>query len=70
MIGGARQFLVHKPEDCMMNDEDDKEIDGVAEFLKSWPTSDVTNWPELEPAELSNKVDQSGCWTGSKSMPF
>ena len=53
-----------------MNDGDDREIAGVAEFFKSWPISDVKDWPESSPAELSNKVDRSGCWTGSKSKPF
>ncbi|KAF2630550.1 DAO-domain-containing protein [Macroventuria anomochaeta] len=75
MIGGARQLLVHRPKECMLNDEDDQEIAGVAEFFKSWPASDVTDWPGLSLAELSNKVDRSGCWTGietssADSFPF
>jgi hypothetical protein len=41
MVGGARPVTVHKPETCILNDEEDKQIDGVPEYLKSWPGRDI-----------------------------
>ncbi|KAK5130847.1 hypothetical protein LTR08_001619 [Meristemomyces frigidus] len=75
ILGGARQFLVHRPEDCFLNDEEDKQVAGVADFFKSWPASDVVSWPGLGPAELGKNVDEGGCWTGvdsssADSFPF
>ncbi|KZM21387.1 uncharacterized protein EKO05_0006148 [Ascochyta rabiei] len=64
IIGGARQLLVHKADDCVMNDEEDKHFNGVAEFFKSWPASDVKDWPDSSCAELGMEDDQGGCWSG------
>lgn len=49
-----------------MNDEEDKQIDGFAEFCQSWPTSDVQGWDGPDPAELARDVNDGGVWTGSK----
>ncbi|KAF1938601.1 DAO-domain-containing protein [Clathrospora elynae] len=67
IIGGARQLLVHRPEDCVLNDKEDEQIAGVPEFFRSWPASDLTAWPESSSTELSKEVDQGGCWTGVQS---
>jgi len=64
IIGGARQLIVHRPEDCVMNDEEDKHVAGVADFFKSWPASDVTAWPGSSCAELGKEDHEGGCWTG------
>ncbi|KAH8730277.1 FAD dependent oxidoreductase-domain-containing protein [Phaeosphaeriaceae sp. PMI808] len=67
IIGGARQLLVHKPDECLLNDDEDKQFAGAADFFKSWPASDVTAWPGSSCAELGEKDDEGGCWTGVQS---
>lgn len=64
IIGGARQLLVHTPDDCVLNDGEDQHISGVAEFFQSWPASDVAAWPLPNPAELGKEAGEGGCWTG------
>ncbi|CAG8099176.1 unnamed protein product [Penicillium olsonii] len=68
IIGGARSLLVHSPQDCYRNDEEDKQFDGVPEFFQSWPKSDIAEWPGSHPAELARNVDDGGCWSGIESM--
>ncbi|KAM3420079.1 hypothetical protein BST61_g3384 [Cercospora zeina] len=64
VFGGGRQFLVHKPEECLLNDEEDKQVPGFADFVKTWPASDVKDWPGPDPAELDRDADEGGVWTG------
>ncbi|EME45451.1 hypothetical protein DOTSEDRAFT_150512 [Dothistroma septosporum NZE10] len=75
ILGGARQFLVHRPEACFPNDEEDKQIEGIEEFFQSWPASDVAGWVGTGPAELARDIDDGGVWTGIEassidSFPF
>ena len=65
MIGGGRPYLAHRPEQCMLRDDDDSQMDGIAEFFKSWPARDVKGW-ETETPELERDVDEGGCWTGGE----
>ncbi|CAG8105122.1 unnamed protein product [Penicillium salamii] len=67
IIGGARSLLVHSPEKCYQNDEEDKQFDGAPEFFQSWPESDVAGWPGNQQAELARNVDDGGCWSGIES---
>jgi hypothetical protein len=67
MVGGARPVTVHKPETCILNDEEDKQIDGVPEYLKSWPGRDIKDWPGMSRAEFGRQDDQGGTWTGGES---
>lgn len=69
ILGGARPVTVHKPETCTMNDEENRQIDGVAEYFKSWPGSDVKSWPGSSRAEFGKPDDEGGCWTGGKTFP-
>lgn len=66
---------MHRPDDCFLNDEEDKQIPGVAEFFQSWPSSDVAGWPKRSPPQLARDVNEGGCWTGIEtssidSFPF
>lgn len=75
IFGGGRQFLVHQPEACFLNDEEDQQVEGFADFCQTWPTSDVKGWPSAGPAELSKDVNEGGVWTGIEtssidSFPF
>ncbi|CAK3917417.1 FAD dependent oxidoreductase [Lecanosticta acicola] len=75
ILGGGRQLLVHRPHDCFLNDEEDKQVPGMAEFFRSWPSSDVKGWPNRSPPELALDVNNGGCWTGMEttsidSFPF
>jgi hypothetical protein len=65
MIGGGRPYLAHRPEQCMLRDDDDSQMDGIAEFFRSWPATDVKGW-ETETPELERAVDEGGCWTGGE----
>ena len=65
MIGGGRPYLAHRPEQCMLRDDDDTQMEGIAEFFRSWPASDVKDW-EAESPELERAVDEGGCWTGGE----
>lgn len=67
ILGGARPFLVHRPDETQFRDDDDLQIEGVPEFLRSWPESDVHGWDEAQPTELGRNVNDGGCWTGGKS---
>jgi hypothetical protein len=49
----------------MLRDDDDSQMDGIAEFFKSWPARDVKGW-ETETPELERDVDEGGCWTGGE----
>ncbi|KAF3034413.1 hypothetical protein E8E12_005655 [Didymella heteroderae] len=64
ILGGARPVTVHKPETCTMNDDEDRQIDGVAEYFKSWPGSDVKDWPGSSRADFGRQDNEGGCWTG------
>ncbi|KXS95921.1 hypothetical protein AC578_5198 [Pseudocercospora eumusae] len=75
ILGGGRQFLCHRPEDSFPNDEEDKQISGIADFFQTWPASDVVGWEGPDPAELCKDVNEGGCWTGIEttsidSFPF
>ncbi|TEA16083.1 hypothetical protein C8034_v000678 [Colletotrichum sidae] len=67
ILGGARQLLCHFPEKCDLNDEEDKQFDGAAEFFQSWPASDVVGWTGKDPAELARNLQEGGVWTGVDS---
>jgi hypothetical protein len=54
----------------VLNDQDDQQIAGVADFYKSWPASDVAVWPGSDLAELSKDDNEGGCWTGRGLPPF
>lgn len=66
ILGGARAVLVHKPEESFNRDNDDLQFEGVPEFMRSWPESDVLGWDDAQPAELAREANDGGCWTGSK----
>lgn len=55
---------MHTPEACYLNDEEDKQFEGVPEYFRSWPESDVAGWPDNQPGELGRDVNDGGCWTG------
>ncbi|RDW57071.1 hypothetical protein BP6252_13886 [Coleophoma cylindrospora] len=67
IVGGAKQVLCHKPLSHMRSDEEDKIIDGVADFLRTWPASDIVGWEEKEPTELALPTKEGGNWTGTES---
>jgi glycine/D-amino acid oxidase-like deaminating enzyme len=69
MIGGGRPYLAHRPEQCMLRDDDDKQMEGIAEFFRSWPATDVQGWGADGP-ELERAVDEGGCWTGGEFLDF
>ncbi|KAK8043964.1 hypothetical protein PG994_012802 [Apiospora phragmitis] len=63
ILGGGRQYLVHRPLDCVLRGDDDQPIPGVDEFFRSWPSADVLSWPQSDAqTELEG---QGGCWVGS-----
>ncbi|KAK8036366.1 hypothetical protein PG991_001503 [Apiospora marii] len=62
ILGGARQYLVHRPSDCVLRGDDDQPMPGVDEFFRSWPSSDVQAWPESDAA--TKLEEQGGSWTG------
>lgn len=64
LLGGARQYLVHRPTECPLRGDDDKQMDGVAEFFRTWPSSDVVGWPTSE--EKTELSEDAECWTGSE----
>jgi hypothetical protein len=66
MFGGVRPIIIHTPEVVMPSDEEDKQFVGVSDFCKSWPASDVKDWPGPTLAELGKPDNEGGCWTGSK----
>jgi glycine/D-amino acid oxidase-like deaminating enzyme len=66
ILGGARAVLVHKPDECYNRDNDDLQFEGVPEFMRSWPESDVLSWDKSQPAELARDANDGGCWTGSE----
>lgn len=53
----------------MINDREDEQIDGVADFYKTWPAADVVGWPGPKVAELSLEVEKGGSWTGGEFSP-
>ena len=59
---------MHRPEACFLNDEEDKQVEGMAEFFRSWPALDVAGWTASDPAELARDVNDGGVWTGSKQQ--
>lgn len=67
IIGGAKQILVHEPSGYMQNYEENKYFDGVAEFFRTWPESDVLKWSE-NPTELARPAVEGGSWTGGESI--
>ncbi|KAF3042582.1 hypothetical protein E8E11_002494 [Didymella keratinophila] len=69
ILGGARPVTVHKPETCTMNDDEDQQIEGVTNYFKSWPASDVKDWPGSSRAEFGRPDDEGGCWTGGNTSP-
>jgi hypothetical protein len=66
MFGGARPIVIHTPDAVMMNDEEDKQFVGVPDFCKSWPASDIKDWPGPKMAELGKPENKGGCWTGGE----
>jgi len=50
----------------MMNDEEDKQFVGVPDFCRSWPASDIKDWPGPKIAELGRPENKGGCWTGGE----
>jgi hypothetical protein len=46
-------LTVHRLDACVLNDQDDQQIAGVADFYKFWPASHVAVWPGSDLAELS-----------------
>ena len=66
MVGGARPTLVHRPDECQFRDDDDLQIEGVPEFFRTWPESDILGWDEAQPTELGRDANDGGCWTGGK----
>ncbi|KAK8087519.1 nucleotide-binding domain-containing protein [Apiospora hydei] len=67
ILGGGRQYLVHRPSDCVLRDDDDQQIPGADEFFRSWPSSDVLAWPESD--AQTQLESQGGCWAGSEYLP-
>ena len=63
MIGGGRPYLAHRPEQCMLRDDDDTQMEGISEFFRSWPATDVKGW-EAESPELERAVDEGACCDG------
>lgn len=57
---------MHRPDECQFRDDDNLQIEGVPEFLRSWPESDVLGWKEAQPTTLGRDVNDGGCWTGGK----
>lgn len=75
ILGGARQYLVHRPDDCFPNDDEDKQFDGIGQFFASWPRRDVKDWSGPDSAEFGKPEDEGGIWTGMEttsidSFPF
>lgn len=76
IFGGGRQFLVHRPDACFPNDDEDQQIEGFADFCRTWPASDVHGWPDDGTrAEFSSEAHLGGVWTGIEtttidSFPF
>jgi hypothetical protein len=66
MIGGARPFLVHRPDECQFRDDDDLQIEGVPEFFRTWPENDVKGWDEAQPTQLGRDANDGGCWVGGE----
>jgi hypothetical protein len=66
IIGGARPTLVHRPDECQFRDDDDMQIEGVPEFFRSWPESDVLGWDKAQPTRLGRDANDGGCWTGGE----
>lgn len=68
IIGGAKAVCAHYPHEWVRSDEENKLLPGVAEFYKTWPKSDIVDWPgEEDEAELALATDQGGNWTGVES---
>lgn len=55
---------MHDPRSHILNDSEDKQVDGHSEFYRSWPASDLAQWPGKDPAELGKGLDEGGIWTG------
>jgi hypothetical protein len=66
MIGGARPFLVHRPDECQFRDDDDLQIEGVPEFFRTWADNDVKGWDEAQPTQLGREANDGGCWVGGE----
>ncbi|KAK5105869.1 hypothetical protein LTR62_001956 [Meristemomyces frigidus] len=66
ILGGGRQLLVHKADECFPSDDDDKQFEGMADFFRTWGTSDVKDWPGS--AALSLPEDEGGCWSGIETF--
>lgn len=64
IVGGARQVLVHQPDATYPSDDEHKQIEGIPEFYRTWPESDVAGWTGT--GELARDVNEGGCWTGGK----
>jgi hypothetical protein len=69
IVGGAKAVVAHYPHDWVRTDAEDKLNPGVAEFYKTWPKSDIVDWPGQEDeAELALEITQGGNWTGVESI--
>jgi hypothetical protein len=68
IVGGAKAVVAHYPHDWIRTDAEDKLNPGVAEFYKTWPKSDIVDWPGKEDeAELALETTKGGNWTGVES---
>ncbi|KAK2608048.1 hypothetical protein N8I77_006685 [Diaporthe amygdali] len=68
IIGGAKAVVAHYPHDWIRTDSEDKLQPGVPEFYKTWPKSDIVDWPgEEDEAELALNTTEGGNWTGVES---
>ncbi|CAE7021657.1 hypothetical protein CFE70_003035 [Pyrenophora teres f. teres 0-1] len=64
IFGGSRQLLCHMPEETTQSDDNDRQIPGTPQFARTWPASDIANWPGSAVAELSLGDNEGGSWTG------
>ncbi|WVQ86207.1 hypothetical protein IAT38_008375 [Cryptococcus sp. DSM 104549] len=67
ILGGAKRITVHKPEEFVNNDREDKQFEGVPKFSAEWPANDVVGWAGEGLAELEKGDDEGGVWTGIMS---
>ncbi|KAH8667627.1 FAD dependent oxidoreductase-domain-containing protein [Tricladium varicosporioides] len=67
MVGGAQAVLVHDLRQSNRNEREDQQFEGVPEFYKSWPKSDILGWEGGDQAELGKDDNEGGVWTGVES---
>ncbi|WVQ86208.1 hypothetical protein IAT38_008376 [Cryptococcus sp. DSM 104549] len=67
ILGGAKRITVHKPEEFVNNDSEDRQFEGVPKFYAGWPANDVLGWEGEGLAELEKGDNEGGVWTGVMS---